>query len=94
MITQENFFISSAGAFVPTTEYPERKPDYVSYSKRYKTTSSYFYTDEGLYRVSDHWGKVARCKWELRGVVEETDKCVMDEVRVGFISWKDLEMLN
>ena len=36
------------------------KPNYSS-----KSGSSYYFTDEGLYRVSNHWGRAANCRWKL-----------------------------
>ena len=27
--------------------------------------SSYFYTEMGMYRLSNHWGKLANSKWRL-----------------------------
>lgn len=45
---------------VPFTEIENKKPDYVSQSG-----SQYFYTDVGVYRYSNHWGRIANCKWRL-----------------------------
>ena len=25
----------------------------------------YFYTEEGVYRKSNHWGRVANCRWKM-----------------------------
>ena len=36
------------------------KPNYKS-----KSGSSYFFTDQGVYRLSNHWGRAANCKWRL-----------------------------
>ncbi len=30
-----------------------------------KKGSLYFYTDKGVYRKSNHWGRVANCRWKL-----------------------------
>ncbi len=29
--------------------------------------SKYYYTDKGVYRVSDHWGNVKTCNWAIDG---------------------------
>lgn len=95
MVSKDNFYISTLGTFIPVTEVPERQPDYKSYSRRYNTSSQYYYTDEGLYRVSDHWGRVARCQWKLNGIVNQVESCdVLPNTQIGFISWGDLELLN
>jgi len=94
-ITQHNYHIASAGTFVPVDSRPERRPDYSSKNRKGRVHNSYFYTSEGLYRVSDHWGRVAQCEWKLQGVVEEVDECTVgDGNLIGFISWKDLEVKN
>ncbi|APZ44885.1 hypothetical protein BW723_00650 [Polaribacter reichenbachii] len=30
-----------------------------------KSDSLYYYTKEGVYRKSNHWGRVANCRWKL-----------------------------
>lgn len=47
-------------------------------------SSRYWYTEEGLYRKSDHWGKCGNCHWTIDG--EELDS---DEEMIGFCRWKD-----
>ncbi len=42
-------------------------------------SSRYWFTDEGLYRESGHWGEVRSCRWYLNG-----------GGNVGFIRWSDL----
>jgi len=59
-ITKENFYIKTDANFtscvMPTTE-----PDYVS-----ESGSKYYYTTDGVIRVSDHWGsQIASCNWHL-----------------------------
>lgn len=29
-------------------------------------TSKYWYTKTGVYRLSDHWGKVAKSQWDIK----------------------------
>lgn len=42
------------------SEIAEMKISYVSQSG-----SQYIFTPDGLYRVSNHWGRVANCHWRL-----------------------------
>ncbi len=55
----------------------DRKPDFVS-----KSGSQYFYDKDGLYRVSNHWGRFANAKWRLVDHGLSTLK-----VKVGFAKW-------
>lgn len=66
LASPETFYAGTDADFTETTlpsELKNRKPDYESASG-----SRYWYTDEGVYRQSDHWGKnVATASWRLRG---------------------------
>lgn len=78
-INENNFFKASEGTFTLCKDevISEREPDFISYRKnRNNETESYEYSDdiisseyrytkEGVYRKSDHRGKVASCIWEL-----------------------------
>src|SRR5690606_27466462 len=48
-------------------------------------SSRYWYTDEGVYRESDHWGKCRNCYWTLDGDDEEEERVV------GFCRWEDFD---
>lgn len=55
-----------------------------------KTGSLYSYTKEGVYRYSNHWGRVADCRWKLL-----TDKKYKNQVyHVGFAKWSDFYPIN
>ncbi|UPT70517.1 MAG: hypothetical protein M0D53_15780 [Flavobacterium sp. JAD_PAG50586_2] len=45
---------------VPFSDVADMKISYTSQSG-----SRYIFTDEGLYRISNHWGRVANCHWRL-----------------------------
>lgn len=45
---------------VPVTEIQELKLHFKS-----KHDSQYYFTTDGVYRLSDHWGRVANCHWRL-----------------------------
>ena len=46
--------------------------------------STYFYTDLGLYRISNHWGRVANCRWRLNSLDK---KC--QDLKLGFAKWSN-----
>jgi hypothetical protein len=48
---------------------------------RSKSGSGYFFTAAGVYRLSDHWGRAANCKWRLEGGEKKHGS------RLGFALW-------
>ena len=54
-----------------------RLPDYKS-----KSGSSYFFTEDGVYRLSNHWGRAANCKWRLSSYGSNTSR-----TKLGFAKW-------
>lgn len=83
MYDASNFFELTTANFV-TAEVPNREADYVSNSG-----SEYWYTEDGVYRLADHWGsKIASCDWYLNG---ENTCSWSDEhgERCGFCKWSD-----
>lgn len=54
------------------------KPNYTS-----KSGSSYYFTAEGVYRVSNHWGRAANCKWRLQAL----ENVSSDRTRAGYADW-------
>lgn len=58
----------------------------------YKSNSDsyYFYTDKGVYRKSNHWGRVANCRWKL--ITNQNYK--NQKVVVGFAKWMDFHPIN
>ena len=47
--------------------------------------SKYFYTKEGMYRLSNHWGRLANSKWRLEPMEPETES----KFKIGFASWNE-----
>lgn len=84
--TQNNFFKHTFCEFkqVDTFEFPENT-NYKS-----KSESEYFYTDEGVYRKSNHWGRVANCRWKL--LANENYK--NQQIVIGFAKWSDFYPTN
>lgn len=50
-----------------------------------KSGSKYFYTEEGMYRFSNHWGRLANSKWRLEPMEPETDS----KFKIGFAAWDE-----
>jgi len=48
-----------------------------------KSGSKYFYTKEGMFRLSNHWGRLANSKWRLEPMEPESNS----KFKVGFASW-------
>lgn len=48
-----------------------------------KSGSKYFYTKVGMYRLSNHWGRLANSKWRLEPLEPETDS----KTKLGFAPW-------
>lgn len=88
---RKNFFENSIGMWSKVRRKPNRDPDYTSGKWKtvrgeieYKQSGSvYWYESDGVYRRSDHWGKVASCTWPID---EENAR-----ITTGFIKWDDLK---
>ena len=50
-----------------------------------KSGSKYFYTEEGMYRLSNHWGRLANSKWRLEPMEPETES----KKKLGFAPWNE-----
>lgn len=61
------------------SEMPLRAPDFIS-----KSGSRYWFSDEGLFRTSNHWGRAARCKWRLTGGGSGGSR-----TKTGYARWSD-----
>ncbi|MFT5958382.1 MAG: hypothetical protein ACI8VJ_000120 [Polaribacter sp.] len=55
-----------------------------------KSESSYFYTDKGVYRKSNHWGRVANCRWKLKATAHYKNQ----QIVIAFAEWKDFYPIN
>jgi hypothetical protein len=62
MYTKHNFH---NGTFCIWKEV--KKEEIASYKIHYssKSGSEYFFTETGVYRISNHWGRVSNCRWRL-----------------------------
>lgn len=50
-----------------------------------KSGSVYHYTEKGVYRYSNHWGRVANCRWKLTNVEQYKNQ----NWYVGYADWTD-----
>ncbi|MEO6177444.1 MAG: hypothetical protein ABIP27_19990 [Flavobacterium circumlabens] len=50
-----------------------------------KAGSTYYYTEKGMYRVSNHWGRLANSKWRLVAMEPETPS----KTKIGFAAWNE-----
>lgn len=57
-------------------------------SYKSKSGSSYYFTKNGVYRLSNHWGRAANCKWRLQ-VNSKTQSSNSNRTKLGFAKWTD-----
>lgn len=50
-----------------------------------KSGSNYYYTKQGMYRMSNHWGRLANSKWRLEPMKEESSS----KTKLGFATWNE-----
>jgi hypothetical protein len=83
---QTNFFKHTFCEFqqVDNFEFPENT-NYKS-----KSQSVYFYTNDGVYRKSNHWGRVANCIWKI--IANNNYK--NQQIVIGFAKWMDFYPIN
>lgn len=55
-----------------------------------KSGSLYFYTEKGIYRYSNHWGRVANCRWKIKGIEDYKNQ----NYYVGYVDWSGFYPLN
>lgn len=58
------------------------KPNYSS-----KSGSNYYFMDEGLFRISNHWGRASNCRWKLDSSSMASSK--NNGIKVGYAKWTD-----
>ena len=54
-------------------------------SHKSKSGSGYIFTEIGVYRISNHWGRAANCRWRL--IADDNFKS--QQMKVGFAYWTD-----
>lgn len=48
-----------------------------------KSGSSYYFSEMGVYRLSNHWGRAANCKWRLESNLAHST----NRTRLGYANW-------
>ena len=63
----------------------------VDWHYKSKSGSGYSFADEGVYRISNHWGRAANCRWRLisNSKTSSNSKINNGENRIGFAKWSD-----
>lgn len=55
-----------------------------------KSGSQYFYTKEGMYRLSNHWGRLANSKWRLEPLEQDCFETRNEpKYKIGFAAWNE-----
>jgi hypothetical protein len=58
----------------------------LSLNYKSKSGSCYYFTKSGVYRLSNHWGRAANCKWRL---VHLNDNKNSSRTKLGYANWSD-----
>ena len=66
---------------VESTQVSLKRIDYSS-----KSGSKYIFIEQGVYRISNHWGRASNCRWRLNALNTAT---VNQTQRIGFAKWSD-----
>lgn len=102
-INKSNYIKGSFGVFkkVYNEKILNTQPDYVSYvhdcnqhERNVNTehiSSKYWFTKFGIYRLSDHWGAVGCCFWEIKETsFLELAGNKKTKMILGYCKWSDL----
>ncbi len=63
-----------------TDSIKDLKPNFESHAG-----SKYYYSEKGMFRLSNHWGRLANSKWRLIALQPETES----KIKLGFANWND-----
>ena len=81
----KNFYKQTYCLFKEVTDQTELKFTYKS-----RSSSQYLYTEKGVYRYANHWGRVAQCKWPIQTLNSFKNQ----QYYVGFALWSDFFSLQ
>mgnify|MGYP006171793033 FL=1 len=73
--------------FCEFTEVDSVAVSHLEWHYKSKSGSSYSFTNEGVYRISNHWGRAANCRWRL--ISNSNLKVNNSQPRIGYANWKD-----
>ena len=85
--------MNSIGFWEKKSQPPKREADHVSHNRKTgKISSQYWYTEEGVYRKSNHWGSdVASCSWYIKGRAYAKTGVDVGRTETAFIPWTELK---
>ncbi len=68
-------------------EVEENQLPFIKWQYTSKSGSAYFYTKEGVYRKSNHWGRAAKCRW----VLQKGNETYISKgrIHIGYALWED-----
>ncbi|QVY67211.1 hypothetical protein [Polaribacter sp. Q13] len=81
-----NFFKHTFCEFIQIDNF--EFPENTNYKS--KSESMYYYTKDGVYRKSNHWGRVANCRWKLQANEDYKNQ----QIVIGFAKWTDFYPIN
>ena len=55
-----------------------------------EVSAEYWYTDEGVYRKGNYWGKMGSCYWSLDG----QEGTYISATEIGFCRWSDFDDID
>ena len=71
--------------FCEFTEVNSASIPNIEWHYKSKSGSGYFFTEEGVYRISNHWGRAANCRWRLISDIKNPNQ----KERIGYAKWTD-----
>ena len=71
--------------FCEFTEVNSASIPNIEWHYKSKSGSGYCFTDEGVYRISNHWGRAANCRWRLISEIKNPNQ----KERIGYAKWID-----
>ena len=71
--------------FCEFTEVDSASIPNIDWHYKSKSGSGYCFTEEGVYRISNHWGRAANCRWRLIS----SSKINNSQHRIGYAKWTD-----
>ena len=71
--------------FCELTEVDSASIPNIDWHYKSKSGSGYCFTDEGVYRISNHWGRAANCRWRLISEIKNPNQ----KERIGYAKWID-----
>jgi hypothetical protein len=71
---------------VKLEEFPSLSIHYKS-----KSGSQYCFTEKGVFRISNHWGRASNCRWRLMSssIASSSSKINNSQSRIGYADWTD-----